>query len=175
MTQIRASNREIEMYLMLDADIWIITLLVASAWNYKDERPINTRETLESASDRVLATQEYVESTLKKEQELICTQGLVTDYHMFKSKDILGKGTKSSKIKFIVSSFTMNSVLVFIFLAIVCIIELTEANYKKLPFNGSIFGKRSSNDLDTSRALFALCEITTETCDAWMEQMYGNK
>lgn len=38
----------------------------------------------------------------------------------------------------------MRAALFFCLFVIICIIGISEANYKKLPFNGSIFGKRSN-------------------------------
>ncbi|CAH4036841.1 neuropeptide SIFamide [Pieris brassicae] len=68
----------------------------------------------------------------------------------------------------------MRYILLFVFA--VAIITMTEANFKKIPFNGSMFGKRTTNpDIDTNRALIALCEITTETCEAWINQILDNK
>ncbi|XP_047524501.1 neuropeptide SIFamide [Pieris napi] len=67
----------------------------------------------------------------------------------------------------------MRYILIFVFA--VAIITLTEATYKKIPFNGSIFGKRTTNDIDANHALIALCEITTETCEAWLNQILDNK
>ncbi|CAG9766532.1 unnamed protein product [Ceutorhynchus assimilis] len=73
----------------------------------------------------------------------------------------------------------MNTKFLFTKLAIVLIattflLVLTpaEANYRKPPFNGSIFGKRSggigNNEYDTaSKTLSAMCEIATEACQSW--------
>nr|E2ASG4.2 RecName: Full=SIFamide-related peptide; Short=SIFa; AltName: Full=AYKKPPFNGSIF-amide; Flags: Precursor [Camponotus floridanus] len=64
-------------------------------------------------------------------------------------------------------------------LAIVAIIFAfsVDAAYKKPPFNGSIFGKRSNTMTDyefTSRALSAICEVASETCTAWMSRQESN-
>ncbi|CAF4742385.1 unnamed protein product [Pieris macdunnoughi] len=64
---------------------------------------------------------------------------------------------------------------IFLFVFAVAIITLTEATFKNIPFNGSIFGKRTASDIDTNHALIALCEITTETCEAWLNQILDNK
>ncbi|XP_044265653.1 neuropeptide SIFamide [Tribolium madens] len=48
-------------------------------------------------------------------------------------------------------------------------IEMTEATYRKPPFNGSIFGKRGATiEYDSaSKALSAMCEIASEACQTW--------
>ncbi|KAL2713350.1 SIFamide-related peptide [Vespula squamosa] len=57
---------------------------------------------------------------------------------------------------------------------VVAILGLTvEAGYKKPPFNGSIFGKRSNSESDAevaNRALSAMCEIASEACNAWLSR-----
>ncbi|KAJ0170180.1 hypothetical protein K1T71_014108 [Dendrolimus kikuchii] len=70
----------------------------------------------------------------------------------------------------------MRSTLIICLLAIACLFHATEANYRKPPLNGSIFGKRGNIDYDsTARALSALCEITTETCQAWYQALENKK
>ncbi|XP_029049212.1 neuropeptide SIFamide [Osmia lignaria lignaria] len=52
-----------------------------------------------------------------------------------------------------------------------------DAAYRKPPFNGSIFGKRSSTITDyeiTSRAMSSVCESVTETCNAWLARQDSN-
>ncbi|XP_076625135.1 neuropeptide SIFamide [Colletes latitarsis] len=52
-----------------------------------------------------------------------------------------------------------------------------DAAYKKPPFNGSIFGKRSSTITDydiTGRAMSSICETVTETCNAWLSRQEFN-
>ncbi|XP_049882431.1 neuropeptide SIFamide-like [Pectinophora gossypiella] len=66
----------------------------------------------------------------------------------------------------------MRVTLAFCVLAVVfCVIIEGEANYRKPPFNGSIFGKRGNVvEYDsTGRALNALCDIAMETCQAWFQ------
>ncbi|CAG4963453.1 unnamed protein product [Colias eurytheme] len=67
----------------------------------------------------------------------------------------------------------MRSIIFFGLIALVCFINYSDATYKKLPFNGSIFGKRTSYvEYDTNeRAVFALCEIASETCRALYQTM----
>ncbi|CAH0716866.1 unnamed protein product, partial [Brenthis ino] len=69
----------------------------------------------------------------------------------------------------------MRATIFFGLLILVCLIQMNEAKYKKLPFNGSIFGKRSNIgniEYDTTgRALSALCEIASETCQAWYQTL----
>ncbi|XP_026332607.1 neuropeptide SIFamide-like [Hyposmocoma kahamanoa] len=67
----------------------------------------------------------------------------------------------------------MRAIILFcISIAVICLIKNTEASFKKTPFNGSIFGKRGIVDYDsTSRALSAVCEIATETCQAWYQTL----
>ncbi|CAB3241954.1 unnamed protein product [Arctia plantaginis] len=53
-----------------------------------------------------------------------------------------------------------------------CVLQDVEATYRKPPLNGSIFGKRGIVEYDTTgRALSALCEIATETCQAWYQAL----
>ncbi|KAK9503858.1 hypothetical protein O3M35_010326 [Rhynocoris fuscipes] len=50
------------------------------------------------------------------------------------------------------------------------VMDAALASYKKPPFNGSIFGKRSgpSSDYETAgKALSTMCEIAAEACSAW--------
>ncbi|KAK0163059.1 hypothetical protein PV327_006770 [Microctonus hyperodae] len=52
-----------------------------------------------------------------------------------------------------------------------------EGAYKKPPFNGSIFGKRSSTVSDyevIGRALNSMCEAASETCNAWLMHQDSN-
>ncbi|XP_076754630.1 neuropeptide SIFamide [Xylocopa sonorina] len=52
-----------------------------------------------------------------------------------------------------------------------------DAAYRKPPFNGSIFGKRSSTITDyeiTSRAMSSVCEAVSETCNAWLSRQDSN-
>ncbi|XP_060517751.1 SIFamide-related peptide [Cylas formicarius] len=48
--------------------------------------------------------------------------------------------------------------------------SVTEATYRKPPFNGSIFGKRSGLNTEyeaASKALSAMCEIANDACQSW--------
>ncbi|XP_030753458.1 neuropeptide SIFamide [Sitophilus oryzae] len=68
--------------------------------------------------------------------------------------------------------YCLNKVTTILLLvAIFCIISPSMATYRKPPFNGSIFGKRSgigSNEYDSaSKALSAMCEIANEACQSW--------
>ncbi|XP_052757133.1 neuropeptide SIFamide-like [Galleria mellonella] len=67
----------------------------------------------------------------------------------------------------------MRSLIVFGLVAVfLCLLHTIEANYKKPPFNGSIFGKRNNIEYDsTGKALSALCEIASETCQAWYQAL----
>ncbi|XP_034941597.1 SIFamide-related peptide [Chelonus insularis] len=52
-----------------------------------------------------------------------------------------------------------------------------EAAYKKPPFNGSIFGKRSYAVADYEafgRAFSAMCETASEACNAWLLHQESN-
>ncbi|XP_066142589.1 FMRFamide-related neuropeptides [Euwallacea fornicatus] len=57
--------------------------------------------------------------------------------------------------------------------SILFILSPALATYRKPPFNGSIFGKRSGNlvngeyDSSASKALSAMCEIANEACQQW--------
>lgn len=65
----------------------------------------------------------------------------------------------------------------FIFVLLVVAVY-AEAGYRKPPFNGSIFGKRSvamAGDYDVAnRALTAMCEVASETCTAWYNRQDMN-
>ncbi|XP_012251885.1 SIFamide-related peptide isoform X2 [Athalia rosae] len=70
----------------------------------------------------------------------------------------------------------MVSVRAFIVLLIAAVIFSVDA-YRKPPFNGSIFGKRSGTAIDyenTGRALNAMCEIASEACGSWFPQQESN-
>uniref|UniRef100_A0A1E1WXS9 Putative fmrfamide-related neuropeptide-like protein n=1 Tax=Amblyomma aureolatum TaxID=187763 RepID=A0A1E1WXS9_9ACAR len=41
------------------------------------------------------------------------------------------------------------------------------AAYRKPPFNGSIFGKRSRGDLNNADIKYAMCEAVWDTCSQW--------
>nr|UGX04241.1 SMYamide [Schistocerca gregaria] len=61
--------------------------------------------------------------------------------------------------------------------AIVLQICLTEGiGFKKLPFNGAMYGKRTSSvDYDSSnRAISSLCETASELCSSWYSQPDSN-
>ncbi|XP_042878950.1 FMRFamide-related neuropeptides-like [Penaeus chinensis] len=47
--------------------------------------------------------------------------------------------------------------------------EPVAAGYRKPPFNGSIFGKRSGGDAvyEPSKALASACQIAVEACSGW--------
>ncbi|XP_032682432.1 SIFamide-related peptide [Odontomachus brunneus] len=52
-----------------------------------------------------------------------------------------------------------------------------DAAFRKPPFNGSIFGKRSNTVTDydvTSRSLSTICEVASETCTAWLLRQDSN-
>ncbi|KAF5274122.1 hypothetical protein FQR65_LT04520 [Abscondita terminalis] len=52
---------------------------------------------------------------------------------------------------------------------VVTFVSMTEATYRKPPFNGSIFGKRgvTSEYDNANKALSALCEIAFDACQPW--------
>nr|CAH7720714.1 unnamed protein product [Callosobruchus chinensis]CAH7722245.1 unnamed protein product [Callosobruchus chinensis] len=47
------------------------------------------------------------------------------------------------------------------------LVSASGAAYRKPPFNGSIFGKRTNEIDGTSKALSAMCEIASEACQTW--------
>ncbi|XP_043598137.1 SIFamide-related peptide [Bombus pyrosoma] len=70
------------------------------------------------------------------------------------------------------SRFVLTIVVVLFVLAIA-----VDAAYRKPPFNGSIFGKRSNAITDyelTSRAMSSVCETVSETCNAWLARQDSN-
>ncbi|KAK9301408.1 hypothetical protein QLX08_006232 [Tetragonisca angustula] len=68
--------------------------------------------------------------------------------------------------------------LVFTIIAVLFVLAVTvNAAYRKPPFNGSIFGKRSNTITDyeiTSRAMSSICETVSETCNAWLVRQDSN-
>ncbi|KAF5275045.1 hypothetical protein FQA39_LY06982 [Lamprigera yunnana] len=65
------------------------------------------------------------------------------------------------------------NVIVFLAVALLVIafVTMTEATYRKPPFNGSIFGKRGvTAEYDASKALSALCEIAFDACQPWSQE-----
>ncbi|XP_076651765.1 neuropeptide SIFamide [Halictus rubicundus] len=68
--------------------------------------------------------------------------------------------------------------IVFAIFAIFFVLAITvDAAYRKPPFNGSIFGKRSiveTNYEMTNRALSSICETVAETCNAWEARQLTN-
>ncbi|XP_076230550.1 neuropeptide SIFamide [Nomia melanderi] len=72
----------------------------------------------------------------------------------------------------------VSSRIVLAIVAVVFVLAITvDAAYRKPPFNGSIFGKRSSTITDyeiTSRAMSSICESVAETCNAWVSRQDTN-
>uniref|UniRef100_T1IZI5 SIFamide n=1 Tax=Strigamia maritima TaxID=126957 RepID=T1IZI5_STRMM len=64
------------------------------------------------------------------------------------------------------ASKTTIILLVVAIVAICLVVDVTSANYRKPPFNGSIFGKRAPED-STAEKLFAMCAIATDACSQW--------
>ncbi|XP_038217720.1 neuropeptide IMFamide [Zerene cesonia] len=63
---------------------------------------------------------------------------------------------------------TVQCTVLLVILALICLIEMSEANYKNAPMNGIMFGKRGPSDYDNrGKAFTALCEIATEACQTW--------
>ncbi|XP_014245894.1 SIFamide-related peptide [Cimex lectularius] len=57
------------------------------------------------------------------------------------------------------------------------VFDVATASYKKPPFNGSIFGKRTGppTDYETAgKALSTMCEIASEACAAWFPVQENN-
>ncbi|KAB0805218.1 hypothetical protein PPYR_02188 [Photinus pyralis] len=54
-------------------------------------------------------------------------------------------------------------------LLVLTLLSMTEATYRKPPFNGSIFGKRgiTAEYDNANKALSALCEIAFDACQPW--------
>ncbi|XP_018346526.1 PREDICTED: SIFamide-related peptide [Trachymyrmex septentrionalis] len=73
----------------------------------------------------------------------------------------------------------MVSIRLILTIAVIMVAFVISANaaYKKPPFNGSIFGKRSNTVTDyeiTTRGLSAICEVASETCTAWLSRQESN-
>ncbi|XP_076284746.1 neuropeptide SIFamide [Lasioglossum baleicum] len=68
--------------------------------------------------------------------------------------------------------------IVFALLAILAVLSIAvDAAYRKPPFNGSIFGKRSIAETNyeiTNRVLSSICETVVETCNAWEARQLTN-
>ncbi|XP_011310219.1 FMRFamide-related neuropeptides [Fopius arisanus] len=72
-----------------------------------------------------------------------------------------------------VSARFVSAILLIVIIATLSV----DAAYRKPPFNGSIFGKRSSTGTDyevINRALSNMCELASETCNAWMMHQDSN-
>ncbi|XP_076377141.1 neuropeptide SIFamide [Megalopta genalis] len=70
------------------------------------------------------------------------------------------------------SRIVLSIVAIFLVLAI-----SVDAAYRKPPFNGSIFGKRSNAIVDyefTNRAISSICESVVDTCNAWVSRQDTN-
>ncbi|XP_063976201.1 SIFamide-related peptide [Diachasmimorpha longicaudata] len=77
------------------------------------------------------------------------------------------------KIKTMVSAWVISAILLIVIIANLSV----DAAYRKPPFNGSIFGKRSSTASDyevINRALSNMCEVASETCNAWLMHQDSN-
>ncbi|XP_058829457.1 SIFamide-related peptide [Topomyia yanbarensis] len=69
--------------------------------------------------------------------------------------------------------FNVIGTMVLVFLLVLTISTTTEAGYRKPPFNGSIFGKRSGNSIEyegNAKVLSSMCEIAAEACQTWFSQ-----
>ncbi|CAG4963449.1 unnamed protein product [Colias eurytheme] len=63
---------------------------------------------------------------------------------------------------------TVQCTVLLVILALLCLIQISEANYKNAPMNGIMFGKRGPSDYENrGKAFTALCEIATEACQTW--------
>ncbi|XP_044007549.1 SIFamide-related peptide [Aphidius gifuensis] len=84
-------------------------------------------------------------------------------------------------------SFVRVGLAIFIIALVACL--SVEGGYRKPPFNGSIFGKRSGTmteqDLTNlaidivdsevmNRAMSSMCEMASETCNAWLLHQDSN-
>ncbi|XP_056636465.1 SIFamide-related peptide [Diorhabda carinulata] len=70
------------------------------------------------------------------------------------------------------NSKLQRTLAIFFVVAIVMfgVISSSDAAYRRPPFNGSIFGKRTTgnNDFENAgKALSAMCEIASEACASW--------
>ncbi|PSN38497.1 hypothetical protein C0J52_23273 [Blattella germanica] len=71
---------------------------------------------------------------------------------------------------------------VIFFLAILLLTLSTTCNpgvpFRRLPFNGSMYGKRASSalpmDYDNNKAFSSLCELAAEVCSTWYPQQVEN-
>ncbi|CAF4742374.1 unnamed protein product [Pieris macdunnoughi] len=62
----------------------------------------------------------------------------------------------------------MKYAFVAVILAVICLVQVSEANYKTAPMNGIMFGKRGPSEYENrAKAFTALCEIATEACQTW--------
>ncbi|ETN59760.1 IFamide peptide [Anopheles darlingi] len=68
------------------------------------------------------------------------------------------------------SSYKVLGSLIVVLLVVLAFSGHVEAGYRKPPFNGSIFGKRSGNSVDyegNAKVLSTMCEIAAEACQSW--------
>ncbi|KDR10801.1 FMRFamide-related neuropeptide [Zootermopsis nevadensis] len=70
-----------------------------------------------------------------------------------------------------------------IFLLALLLALLVDCNtgppHRRVPFNGSMYGKRTANSLSVdydsnAKSLSSLCEVATEVCSAWFPQQTEN-
>ncbi|CAG9813396.1 unnamed protein product [Phaedon cochleariae] len=67
----------------------------------------------------------------------------------------------------------VGKILAFLCLAFIVfsvVISTSDAAYRRPPFNGSIFGKRTGTTAEfdnAGKALTAMCEIASEACQTW--------
>ncbi|XP_078053707.1 neuropeptide SIFamide [Augochlora pura] len=72
----------------------------------------------------------------------------------------------------------VSSRIVFAIVAIFFVLAISvDAAYRKPPFNGSIFGKRSNTMTEyefTNRALSSICETVVDSCNMWVSRQDSN-
>ncbi|XP_052898845.1 neuropeptide SIFamide [Anopheles moucheti] len=71
------------------------------------------------------------------------------------------------------ASYKVLGSFIVVLLVVLALSGSAEAGYRKPPFNGSIFGKRSGNSVDyegNAKVLSTMCEIAAEACQSWFTQ-----
>lgn len=86
--------------------------------------------------------------------------GIINSYLHF-NRELFQKGNQNNTEKNMI--FATRSVTSMVLLMTVCILltvtQFTEAGYRKPPFNGSIFGKRSGNSIGSNYHEFFFAEL----------------
>lgn len=77
------------------------------------------------------------------------------------------------------STMKFTLVCVVFIVSTILLFQMSAATYRKPPFNGSIFGKRSTNtiefDSNTGKTFASMCEIASQACNSWYASALDKK